>query len=271
MAVQNDDTIVTKGDLKNLYADKIAPYLGANMQLQVGASDYYSTDEKIVGVWTDGRPIYQRTFIVTNVSISANTISNVELGTGAENCELVSSFGSRSKEEPIPYSWYSLQMMGVIDRTAGKFILCAYRSGSAFTIPEISMTYQYTKTTDTANSATTTVGCYDPTRPDQWLENTEIYFGNGLYGYRATGTMNMSKQAHNNVNCGVTATKFVNQGGHWMTNSSYDYPFGCTWSGNGSSTIAWIDRADSNQLKLAFWPDTNLTNATYDVWVLYRK
>ena len=37
MAVQNDNTFVTKGDLKSLYADKIAPYLG-------GGIDYYYMD-----------------------------------------------------------------------------------------------------------------------------------------------------------------------------------------------------------------------------------
>ena len=37
MAIQNDNTLVTKGDLKSLYTDKIAPYLG-------GGISYYYTD-----------------------------------------------------------------------------------------------------------------------------------------------------------------------------------------------------------------------------------
>ena len=37
MAIQNDNTLVTKGDLKELYTDKIAPYLG-------GGISYYHTD-----------------------------------------------------------------------------------------------------------------------------------------------------------------------------------------------------------------------------------
>ena len=37
MAIQNDNTLVTKGDLKELYTDKIAPYLG-------GGISYYYTD-----------------------------------------------------------------------------------------------------------------------------------------------------------------------------------------------------------------------------------
>lgn len=50
MAIQNDNTLVTKGDLKALYSDKIAPYLGANLALKTNVSDYYLTTEKIVGV-----------------------------------------------------------------------------------------------------------------------------------------------------------------------------------------------------------------------------
>ena len=37
MAIQNDNTLVTKGDLKSLYTDKIAPYLG-------GGISYYHVD-----------------------------------------------------------------------------------------------------------------------------------------------------------------------------------------------------------------------------------
>lgn len=271
MAVQNDDTIVTKGDLKNLYADKIAPYLGANMQLQVGAKDYYSTDEKVVGVWTNGKPLYQKTIDLGAISANAWNDESIPLA----NVDMI----------------MKLAFVGV--QTSGRFVSEFYRnSGDMLTQWILKMpsdtypmslcltttslshryvTLQYTKTTDTANSAATTVGCYDSTRPDQWLENTEIYFGNGLYGIRKTGSMNMTKQAHNNVDCGVTAATFVDQGGHWKANANYDYPFGCSWSGNSSSSIAWIDHNSSNQLKLAFWPEANITNSAYDVWVLYRK
>ena len=63
MAIQNDNTILCKGDLK-AYHEKILPYLGGNFMLGTNVSDYYSTDEKIVGVWTNGKPIYKKTFTV---------------------------------------------------------------------------------------------------------------------------------------------------------------------------------------------------------------
>lgn len=264
MAIQDDNTVVTKGDLKNLYANKIAPYLGANVQLSIGAGDYYDATERIVGVWL-GKPLYQK--IITGTTPSSSREITIS---GFSNIDFIYidkflvSNGTYRTNLSYDGIWVDI-------KENGSEIYCKVTDTALWANKAFTAVICYTKSTDTANSAATTVGCYDPTRPDQWLENTEIYFGNGLYGYRATGAMNMPKQTHSNVNCGVTATKFVNQGGHWTANDSYDYPFGCTWSGNGSSTIAWIDRSDSNQLKLAFWPDTNLTNATYDVWVLYRK
>ena len=76
MAIQSDETLVTKGDLKTLYTDKILPYLGGNMMMQTGVSDYYSEDEKVVGIWTDGKPVYQKT-IVTNTGSSGNTTYSI--------------------------------------------------------------------------------------------------------------------------------------------------------------------------------------------------
>ena len=48
MAIQNDNTVVTKGDLKALYSNKIAPYLGANLALKTRTGDYYMQDEEIL-------------------------------------------------------------------------------------------------------------------------------------------------------------------------------------------------------------------------------
>ena len=71
MAIQNDNTLVTKGDLKELYTDKIAPYLG-------GGINYYHTDRS-------GQELKSAQYALaldpnsnpdpgTNKEISANTI-----------------------------------------------------------------------------------------------------------------------------------------------------------------------------------------------------
>ena len=50
MAVKDDSTLITKGDLKKFY-NKILPYMGGNYVFNtLGTKDYYSEDEKVIGV-----------------------------------------------------------------------------------------------------------------------------------------------------------------------------------------------------------------------------
>lgn len=82
MAIQDDKTILSKADLKE-YHNRILPYLGGNLMMSTNNSDYYSTDEKVVGVWIDGKPLYQKTVACgtlpsNNVSSTAHGISNLD-------------------------------------------------------------------------------------------------------------------------------------------------------------------------------------------------
>ena len=153
MALTNDQ--ITAQNFKDFYG-QIRPYLNGNVPTFANTfskSDLYSTDEQLVGRWVNGKPIYQKTFIKENISISANTSTFVTMGNYVDEIdELISSFGNRNGEEPIPYTWNSLQIMGSLDKNTKAFILECYRNGSAFTIPKISITYQYTKTNDSAIS-----------------------------------------------------------------------------------------------------------------------
>ena len=64
MAIQNDNTLVTKGDLKSLYTDKIAPYLG-------GGINYYYTDRS-------GQELKIGEYTLTG-SLPASTSQNTQL------------------------------------------------------------------------------------------------------------------------------------------------------------------------------------------------
>ena len=67
--ITNTDAVVTESKLTEFYED-IKPYLGCPAYLtSEGTSDYYSTDEKVIGRWTDGKPLYQKT-------ISCGTLPN---------------------------------------------------------------------------------------------------------------------------------------------------------------------------------------------------
>lgn len=81
MSVQNPNRVVTKQDLADFYQG-ILPYLGGMPEMlanKFSKGDMYSTDEKMIGQWIDGKPLYQR---VLNKTISASSnVGNVPNGT----------------------------------------------------------------------------------------------------------------------------------------------------------------------------------------------
>ena len=279
MAIQSDETLVTKGDLKTLYSDKILPYLGGNMMMQTGVSDYYSTDEKIVGVWTDGKPVYQKVINFTTPSAANTETSIVKVANGAD-ANLV------DLEIYVYGGAYTIPMF--CHPTASNFVygflsnsyLCVnvaapYINKSAMAI------IKYTKTTDAADAALTTPGCYDLNRPDLWPENKEIFFGNGLYGYRATGNMPALAAGTDwtNIrmltNIGTNGKTFQMGGGLETLNANGVRAWtqlGISRSGNFESTLV-VSTNGELQLGVKF-PGTSHHSTTankYDVWVTYTK
>ena len=68
--ITHTDPVVTESTLKNFY-DDIKPFLGCPAYLtSEGTSDYYSTDEKVIGRWVDGKPLYKKT--ITGLSLGGS-------------------------------------------------------------------------------------------------------------------------------------------------------------------------------------------------------
>ena len=62
MSLTNPKDVVTEERLKDFY-DGIYPYLGGMPEIlanKFSRSDIYSTTEKIIGQWIDGKPLYQK-------------------------------------------------------------------------------------------------------------------------------------------------------------------------------------------------------------------
>ena len=119
-------------------------YTGGNVKVQ---PVIYSTDEREIGVWTDGKPLYQKTIYCgatggyeTTVSVNHN-ISNID--------KFIFIFGCFDDGEPVPtVNGGSDYIRLSADSTK---IYIKYKD-SWDTHTNLSVTVQYTKTTDTAGS-----------------------------------------------------------------------------------------------------------------------
>ena len=90
MALTNDQ--ITAQNFKDFYG-QIRPYLNGQIPTfanQFSRSDLYSIDEKIIGSWTDGKPVYSRTFTGTFSSLATVVTDSINL----TNNELIHAFGN---------------------------------------------------------------------------------------------------------------------------------------------------------------------------------
>ena len=299
MAIQNDNTLVTKGDLKDLFANKIAPYLGANLALKSNVSEFYSTDEKIIGVWIDGKPLYQKTYSSTvptattegqaqTKTIQLETTQEVRFIEGTIYNPSTKATNKTPSLIPDIVNSATVLLADVYINTTNQIVIRNNRTNQSGR--EIYITLKYTKTTDAANSATTTPGCYDINFPNTWPENKEIYFGNGLYGQRFIGNTPDIVAGGNRASIQLSpASTFTNArmfsfGGNITAYNSSDqlciHPIGSKSYNNGVSPEYQGYHIDSG---IYFTGDGRLllgmmagdhhitTSNTYDIWVTYKK
>ncbi len=271
MAVQDDGTILKKADLK-AYHEKILPYLGGNFMMSTNVSDYYSTDEKVVGVWTDGKPLYEKTLV-----------GNLPTGSTGDNTVIWQNFTANG------YEFHGGE--GTLNWTSGRVAvpwsggesnkaclniyqgnLVIYWAASHFAGGTYIITVKYTKTADTASSALTTPGCYDISRPDLWPANQEIFFGNGLYGKRIVGTATKTQLAQ-----GVPIASDISM------STARVYSKGGMIDMSGTSGTNWYDVAGSystftclacvyaGAVRFYCEPNNTFSSYQYNAWFTYTK
>ena len=164
------DNLVTKSDLGEFYG-KILPYLNGQVPFalnQFDKSNLYSTSEKMIGQWMDGRPVYQKTF---SFGALTNTTGKLELrkSIGSSVDKLIRAFGYAGFSEgegyvSIPeamqdgYPNGQPQYIGVGAWTnaasANQNTVFLIYNGQLSWVTESYVTIQYTKTTDSALSVT---------------------------------------------------------------------------------------------------------------------
>ena len=126
----------------------------------IGGKDYYnpviySTNERLIGVWADNKPLYQKTVVFGSVSGTAASlplnIANVDL---IFLCADASSVNGACPLSYVTGSNYNNNIGGFFDVAANNTNF-EIRIGSSMAghIDSVIITAQYTKTTDTAGSA----------------------------------------------------------------------------------------------------------------------
>ena len=277
MAVKDDNTLITKGDLKKFY-NKILPYMGGNYVFNtLGTKDYYSEDEKVIGVWTDGKPVYQKTFLGNLPSSDLSIdVSSLNIDTFIESQGMVKDSGDNC----VPTNYWN-------GTAGGPWYHIPYYSSSTSSLkmmfsPSVTyngrpyiITIKYTKTTDAVNSAVDTIGCYDITRPDLWPVEKEITFGNGLYGQRFTGTYSLSAKQWKSINLSTLIPSSIIDYGGTIQQSTWFNTLPLCYIGNDgalqSEATIWYDPSNNTGLTVSIYISTAQSNSKYDIWVTYKK
>lgn len=130
----------------------------------------FSTDEKVIGVWTDGKPLYQKT---VNLSIPSDYTAGttISLASGISNLAygmIVSGrikIGDNGNNLPLNYNANDAYAYCSI---TGDGTIIRYKSSFADSHISLIVTIQYTKTTDTAvASGEKIIG--------QWIDGKPLY------------------------------------------------------------------------------------------------
>ena len=136
-----DDGIETNdkntGELSNLNTTNKSNLVGAINE--VYQNNVYSTDETVVGKWIDGKPLYKKTFQVTT-SATLNAFNDIY----SANIENVPSlhFQFRKGNECYPENHQEFAFYVV------NGILKEYHKQNYYSGGELTVTLEYTKTTD---------------------------------------------------------------------------------------------------------------------------
>ena len=149
MSLTNDQ--ITAKNFKEFYK-AIRPYLNGSFPTPIAnkfdKANMYSTDEQIVGRWIDGKPLYQKTFTIS--SMQKNGYEDVL--TGIDHVQTISkSYRRMQGAVDADDFWYnSGAFVNVRAVAMDNGVLRITNCSSESTLTDITITAQYTKTTDTA-------------------------------------------------------------------------------------------------------------------------
>lgn len=149
---RNGDTITAK--YVNLWYTKTTDVAGSGKYNTLGVPTvHYSTDEQVIGTWIDGKPLYQKTVVITslpsNTSVTQQYPHNIDSIGEIVNHDVIATWQSGSTVK-LPYAQLTsgqLNSIGSIDCNINKTNI-EIRVGTDRSNMTAYATIQYTKITD---------------------------------------------------------------------------------------------------------------------------
>lgn len=153
MSLTNPKNVVTEERL-NEYHQTILPYLGGMPDVlanKFSRSDLYSTDEKMIGRWTDGKPLYQKTFIGNFTPSTAQRVYTQLADLSSLNIDKPTNCNGVVKEQSGYFKFLNVSDKG--DAAVYTIVITDDKKLSILTSgtneqTDYIITLQYTKTTD---------------------------------------------------------------------------------------------------------------------------
>lgn len=135
--------------------------------------EHYSTEERIIGYWTDGKPIYRK--VVTFTATQKATAQTVNLSTlGVTNVDKLLRQQGLIGRSAIP-KYYSLDDGWNVAINVDNSIIW-YKLGEYWTVPtQITVCIEYTKTTDTPVTNNNTYSTDEVITGKTWIDGKPIY------------------------------------------------------------------------------------------------
>ena len=234
-------------------------------------ANLYSTTEKVVGCWTDGKPLYQKT-IVDTMPAAVNTTKDISIGNNIEICFIVGAFvkASAGALQPLPciapvmtttYSFNGIMLFGNSGSPSNSIRL-GTNIAIAVSAP-VYITIQYTKTTDSANSFKhADENNYSTTEHivGTWIDGKPVYQKTIDFGTLPNSTVKSVSHGISNMN------KFIKISGVWFdANNGWDI----NWSSH--STIAHQINAKVTKSNISITTASNYSAYSAYITIQYTK
>lgn len=117
----------------------------------INRSDIYSEEERMIGRWTDGKPLYQKTYRNIRVTNNADNVVDSNFGTDKNICTHDIEFRGISGNYRSDYNTSVDDTL--YSNNNGQLVYYFYKSGSwSQLFDTVDITIQYTKTTDQPGS-----------------------------------------------------------------------------------------------------------------------